>query len=75
MRRMQRLVTIYYDREAGELGTFALSPNFTAENSLLRADVLQDLVGVSINAYNAALEEWGAEMTKVAKKAAKKAKR
>ena len=38
-------MTIYYDEDSGELAKIDEAPYFLNEDSLLRADVLQDCVG------------------------------
>ena len=42
---MKRAMTIYYDEESGELDKIDEAPHFLNEDSLTRADVLQDCVG------------------------------
>ena len=44
-------MTIYYDEDSGELEKVDEAPHFLNEDSLLRADVLQDCVGTLTYMY------------------------
>lgn len=53
---MKRMVTLWYDDDGGALSDVKFSEAFLGESALMKADVLQDAVGVLTEAYEAAAE-------------------
>ena len=61
---MKRMVTMYYNEETGELTKVDFSAGFEVEDSLLRADVLQDAIDTLVAAYEPARERAFAGMAR-----------
>jgi len=49
---MKRAMTIYYDEDSGEMEMIKESDSFKSEDSLLRADVLKDVIYRFLDIYN-----------------------
>jgi len=53
---MKRALTVYYSEEFGEVGDIDLSEEFKKESTLIRADVIGDLIEDLTKRYNAYIQ-------------------
>tara|TARA_Y100000310_G_scaffold174748_1_gene174889 strand:- start:380 stop:673 length:294 start_codon:yes stop_codon:yes gene_type:complete len=58
-------IKLYYDQESGEIGKIVESDQFKVENTLMRADVLQDMIFALQDRYLTAYEAMNDELKKV----------
>ena len=61
---MKRVVTFWYDDDAGEVNKVDYGKDFIGETSLMRADVLQDCLGELSNVYEKSWKEFERELMK-----------
>ena len=58
-------IKLYYDQESGEIGKIVESDQFKIENTLMRADVLQDMIFALQDRYLTAYEAMTDELKRV----------